>query len=45
MIDQPGELLLTPDLEAKTILARLCRDNILKHRRARQAGQYRRLGK
>lgn len=36
------ELILTEAMMAKNILARMCRDNILKHRRARQAGQLKR---
>ena len=36
------ELLLTPDMDARDILARLCRENILRARRNRQAGQKRR---
>lgn len=36
------ELILTEAMEAKNMLAASCRTNILKHRRARQAGQYRR---
>lgn len=41
MTDQP-ELLLTEAMSAKNMLAASCRANILKHRRARQAGQRRR---
>ena len=43
--DPLPELLLTPDLEARNILARMCRETILRQRRNRQAGQYRRQGK
>ena len=44
MNGQP-ELLLTKEMEAKNMLAASCRANILRQRRNRQAGQYRRRGK
>lgn len=40
MNDQRGELLLTPEMNAKNMLAASCRANILRARRNRQAGQY-----
>lgn len=46
MTDQPGELLLTKEMEAKWLLHLHKQANILKPRRNRQAGQLnRRRGK
>ena len=44
MTDQPGELLLTPDLEAKAILARMCRETINRRTHNRREAQRRRKG-
>lgn len=42
MTNQRGEFLLTPDLEAKAILARLCRETINRRTHNRRDAQYKR---